>query len=393
MRVGRKQVLGYRVAAHGLADGAAARSATASGAANGGAANGGLANGGLANGGLANGAVPSVLELGVQDTPAGSGRLAFAARGLELSDGLVLAWTVRGAPHWHPAPALWPLAQALWPRSSTDGLAKVSWERSRVLQSGVTIQEALATVVDALRAVVVGPTVKGAVSAAVTARIPAGLSYECRVCRSTHVFDSLLRLAALAAGLRLVPDASPATLEPIEGWPGRPAEQSGADALVRAYLRLLGPAGPAEVAAWLGSTPADIRAVWPDELVKVDVDGRTAWLPEAEVDALSAVKPARTVRLLPPSDPYLQARDRALLLPDPAARKVLWPAIGAPGAVLVDGEIVGAWRAKASGKRKLRINVTTFGGLSPHDRAIVTEQADTVARVRGMAEVTVGYDG
>ncbi|HET8643668.1 MAG TPA: hypothetical protein VFM37_17150 [Pseudonocardiaceae bacterium] len=139
VRVGRKQVLGYRVAAHGLADGAA---------------NGGAANGGAANG-AANGAVPAVLELGVQDTPAGSGRLAFAARGLELGDGLALAWTVRGAPHWHPAPALWPLAQALWPRSSTDGLAKVSWERSRVLQSGVTIQEALATVVDALRAVVV----------------------------------------------------------------------------------------------------------------------------------------------------------------------------------------------------------------------------------------------
>jgi len=228
-------------------------------------------------------------------------------------------------------------------------------------------------------------------SAAVTARIPAGLSNECRACRSTHVFESLLRLAALAAGLRLVPGASPATLEPVEGWPGCPAEQSGADALVRTYLRLLGPAGPAEVAAWLGTTPADVRAVWPWGLAKVDVDGRTAWLPEAEADALRAASPQRTVRLLPPS-PYLQARDRALLLPDPAARKVLWPAIGAPGAVMVDGEIAGAWRARASGKRKLRINVTAFGGLPPNVRAIVAEQAETVARVRGMAEVVLGYD-
>lgn len=383
MRVEREQVLGYRVAVHGLAAGAAvppaaSRPADAESAA--------VARGPVAA------TAPAVLGLGVQDTPVGSARLAFAARGLELGNGLSLAWTVRAAPHWHPASALWPLARALWPRSRADGLAKVGWERKRVLRSGIAVDDALTTVAEALRAVVTGPTVKGAVSAAVTARIPAELSHECQVCRSTHVFESLLRLAALAAGLRLVPDASPATLEPIEEWPGLPAEQSGAADLVRTYLRLLGPAGPAEAAAWLGTNPTEVRAVWPDDLVKVDVGGRTAWIPESEADALNAAAPARAVRLLPPSDPYLQARDRALLLPDAAARKVLWPALGAPGAVMVDGEIVGAWRARAAGKRKLRMRVTVFAGLSPHHRAAVAERAEGVARVRGMAEVSVDYD-
>ena len=81
-----------------------------------------------------------------------------------------------------------------------------------------------------------------------------------------------------------------------------------------------------------------------------------------------------------------------MLVPEAAARKTLWPALGAPGAVLVDGEIAGAWRARAAGKRRLRIAVSPFGGVFPPDRAAISEQAAIVAQVRGIEEVSVEYD-
>jgi hypothetical protein len=358
LRVGRERVLAYRLGATGL---------------------------GSADSG------EHVLDLGVQDTPAGSARIALAVRGMSWPTGAVLAWTIRGAPHLHRASDLRPLALALWPRSEADGLAKISWERSRLQRTGMAIHEALTVTASAMRTEIGGPTVKGAASAAVTGRLPPQLAHECRACRSTHVYESLFRMAALPAGMRLEPDASPVMLAPIDGWQGVPDEQSGAQSLVRTYLRLLGPAGPTEVARWLSTTRAELRPSWPGDLIEVSVDGRLAWLPQERVDALRAATMPPVVRLLPPSDPYLQARDRDLLLPDRAAQKVLWPALGPPGAVLVGGEIAGVWRTRAAGRRRLRVNITAFGELFPDDRAAIAEQAKLMADVRGIAEVDVQY--
>ena len=54
-------------------------------------------------------------------------------------------------------------------------------------------------------------------------------------------------------------------------------------------------------------------------------------------------------RLLGPFDLFLQARDRSLLVDDPAHAKALWPTLGRPGAVLDRGELVGTWRPRKSG--------------------------------------------
>jgi hypothetical protein len=359
LRVSREQVLGYRTAVHGLTrDGADA-----------------------------------VFDIGVQDTPPGSARLALAARGLPEPDPgeLVPAWTLRGAPHLHRPADLRPLALALWPGSEADGLAKIAWQRSRMQATGMSIHDALATTAAAMRDAVRRPTVKGAASAAVTGRIPESLSQWCRPCQSTHVFESLFRMAALPGGLRLVPDAAPATLTPIEDWPGIPTSQEGVDRLIMSYLRLLGPAGMAEVAGWLSTTRTELRQAWPDDLVEVDVEGRSAWLPADSVDALRTATRPRLVRLLPPSDPYLQARDRDLLLPDRAAQKTLWTSLGSPGALLVDGEIAGVWRARSAGKRPLRITVTPFGELDPDVRKALDEEAHLVAQARDLPEATLAY--
>ena len=57
------------------------------------------------------------------------------------------------------------------------------------------------------------------------------------------------------------------------------------------------------------------------------------------------------VRLLGPYDLLVQGKDRDLLVPEAAHRKQLWPALGRPGPLLADGEIVGCWRPRAKGKK------------------------------------------
>ena len=49
---------------------------------------------------------------------------------------------------------------------------------------------------------------------------------------------------------------------------------------------------------------------------------------------------AEGTRLLGPFDLFLQARDRTTLVPDAARAKALWPVLGRPGAVLVDGDLI-----------------------------------------------------
>jgi Winged helix DNA-binding domain len=92
--------------------------------------------------------------------------------------------------------------------------------------------------------------------------------------------------------------------------------------------------------------------------------------------------------LLGAFDPYLQARDRDLIVPDKAVQKTLWPVLGRPGALLVDGEIAGTWRTKASGG-KLTISVDAFGPLRPAVWKQVDAEAQRIGEVRGAQDVTV----
>src|SRR5918994_561953 len=126
----------------------------------------------------------------------------------------------------------------------------------------------------------------------------------CRSCGTVHISDQLMRLAALPAGLAVDQSTTPLTLRPIPNWDGVPEAQAGASHLVRAYLRLHGPATPKEVAAYLQTTQAAVKGAWPaaDELAELRVDGRTAWVPADRLDALRDAPEPEVVRLLPRSD-------------------------------------------------------------------------------------------
>ncbi|MGH3344399.1 MAG: DNA glycosylase AlkZ-like family protein [Carbonactinosporaceae bacterium] len=123
------------------------------------------------------------------------------------------------------------------------------------------------------------------------------------------------------------------------------------------------------------------------------MEGRRAWIPEERLDALFSASPvADLVRLLPPADPFLQARDRDLLVPERARRKALWRILGNPGAVLADGEIVGVWRARRAGKARLEVTVQTFDGASAALRAAIEAEVERVTGARGAAEAAVRFE-
>lgn len=126
--------------------------------------------------------------------------------------------------------------------------------------------------------------------------------------------------------------------------------------LARRYLHVFGPGTPGTFAQWAGIRPRRGLAAFEAlaaELVPVRTPVSEAWVlasDEAGFRADPAFRadagPAATARLLPSGDAYtlLHGADRELLIPDPGHRGAVWTPRVWPGAVLVDGEIVGTWR-------------------------------------------------
>ena len=322
-----------------------------------------------------------VLDLGVQDTGHGGYRWALEVRRCTLPpEDLLLAWTLRGAPHAYRRAEAAAVAAATWPWSDADAGKRIFDAATPLRKAGIGILEALEQVAGEMADIVGEPTVKGEVSTELSARLPAPYLRECRPCRAVHTYEQPFRLAALHAGLELEPDTSPPVLRRIPAWDG-PAEQVPPHLdPVRATLRLLGPSTPALVAGYLDTTVKEVAAHWPDDVVPVTVDGQQLQVLAADEESLRHPPDASGVLLLGPFDLFLQGRDRELVLPDEAARKDLWRTLGRPGAILDGHELVGSWRPRSSGLT-LRLAVEMWSGGEPP--AGLAEQAERLAAFRG----------
>jgi hypothetical protein len=218
----------------------------------------------------------------------------------------------------------------------------------------------------------------------------------CQGCATYHVGEQLLRVSGLMGQYCFGPTIEgQTTLVRVDEWIGdgirMGASRRDARELLRRFLVLYGPADAAMFAAWTGIGLDDARrrfALLEAELVPVIVEGTRRWLVEDEVERFRSIPPIKGVRLLPPSDPFLQQRDRELLVPDAAQRKVVWKALGAPGAVLVDGHVAAVWRPQKRGpKLTLKIEVLTL--LAAKAKRLLDDEAEVVARVRGCERVEV----
>jgi winged helix DNA-binding protein len=330
----------------------------------------------------------AILDLGAQDSGRDGASWALANRGIAIASAaaladagdLALVWSLRVSPHYYRRSELVEVMTAVSPFDETDATKR-----------GGT-GESIAVVARAMRGIVTKPTVKGELSTRLTEQLPEAYGAWCRGCGVTHVPESLFRLAALFGGLEIEPATSPPVLRRIPDWPRRPAgvatDPTAAPEhlqVIRAYLRLLGPATPAEVAGFLDTTPTVIKPHWPDDAVEVRVEGKKKWL----LGEVQQAAPA--VRLLGPYDLLAQGKDRELLVPESAHRKRLWPALGRPGPVLSDGEIVGCWRPRAKGsKLDLEVELWRPDAVT---RKTIGEQAELLAAHRGLALGAVSRPG
>jgi hypothetical protein len=329
----------------------------------------------------------AVLDLGVQDTGPDGGLWALALRGVENppTDGLSTVWTVRGAPHLYRRADLPGVAAATAPYSDADAGKRI-FDAARPLKAaGIPNLAALDAVADAMRTIVTVPMVKGEMSTRLTAVMDEPYKRFCRPCDAIHLYEQPFRLAALRAGLELQPGTSPPVLQPVPGLTPSAEVPDRLD-VVRAYLRLLGPATPQHVAGYLDAPVKDVKAHWPDDAVEVSVDGEPRWLLADDLDRLDP--PTGVTRLLAPFDLYLQARDHPLVVPEPERAKDLWRMLGRPGGVLSGGEIVGTWRAKKSGSA-VTVSVEPWVALPSAGRTASGEQAERLAAFRGLALAAV----
>jgi hypothetical protein len=305
---------------------------------------------------------------------------------------MVLAWTLRVSPHLYRRSEVTEVARATAPFSEADA-AKRLFNGAKPLQSAdLPVLPAMAEVAKQQRAIVRRPTVKGAVSTALTQVLDPPYLTDCRPCGCTHCRESLFRIATLQGGLELLPDSSPPVLQRIPGF--RPPYFAGAGTptdprfeVVRNYLRFFGPARPADAAVFLDSSIAEVSAHWPTDTVAVEVTdgpqlrGDRSILASDAGGLVTEPEKREVVKLLGPYDAYLQARDRALLVADGTRAKGLWRTLGRPGAVAVDGEIVGTWRPKSSGK-KLTVLWDPWVPVTARLRTDVTVEAERLAALR-----------
>jgi DNA glycosylase AlkZ-like len=324
-----------------------------------------------------------ILDLGAQDTGPDGARWALAIRGAAIpEDDLVLAWTLRGAPHAYRRAEAAQVAAAVAPWSEADAGKRIFDAARPLRKAGIPVLDALDRIAAEMRDIVAKPVVKGEMSGALTARLDEPYLRWCNPCQATHTYEQPFRLAALQAGLELEPGTSPPVLRRIPGWRGPAKRVPEHLDPVRAVLRFLGPADPGLVAGYVDSPVKEVAARWPEDVVPVEVGGRRLDVLAEDLPALAGPPSSAAIRLLGPFDLFLQGRDRELAVPEEAARKDLWRTLGRPGGVLVGHEVVGSWRPRSKGK-KLRLAVTIWDGSERP--AGLAEEAERLAAFRGQA--------
>jgi Winged helix DNA-binding domain len=303
-------------------------------------------------------------------------------RAIDAGD-LVLAHIVRGAIH-----ALAPgdhglYGRALIARDDAELGPQLGQQVQRMAaEKGFAPGEALDEVTAATKEALAGGRAldKNALHEELRARVHADLMPWCRSCGSHHVAPMLWRFATVKAGARLDSERRYTS--------GRPGRTPAASEAVRRFLGHYGPATPGDFADWAGLAKPHARRLWDaasSDLAELRVGKERAWSLGEDAGALESPPAAEGVRLLPPGDPYLQKPNRPLLAPDAELRKRLFRPVASPGAVLVDGRLVGMWRMKLRG-RKAEIGVEKLGRLR---RGEVEEEAQRVAALRGAAEAVV----
>ena len=181
---------------------------------------------------------------------------------------------------------------------------------------------------------------------------------------------------------------SPTFTSPLR-WLGHrliPSAQGEAE-LARRFLHAYGPATPRAFADWLGSTPAQAKRLWQqieEELEPVTAAGKKAFILQADRESFRRADTEESLLLLGPHDPYLDIRDRAILLEDTAAQRQVWRTVGNPGVILKGRKIIGIWKTRTQ-REKLSVTAALWEPFSASEQRELKQHLEGYAAFRGLA--------
>lgn len=184
------------------------------------------------------------------------------------------------------------------------------------------------------------------------------------------------------------------TFTSYRNWLGRELTDipDASQALARKFLHCYGPTTPGALETWLGCSPRQAKRIWhsvEDEIEPVLLNAKRRYILAQDQAALAVpADDAGTIRLLGPHDPYLDARDRELLLPDAAQRKRIWKTVGNPGVILKDGKIAGQWTAKSQ-SHQMSATYSLFEPCSTAQIAAIQQEIEAYASFRGLQLATL----
>jgi len=175
--------------------------------------------------------------------------------------------------------------------------------------------------------------------------------------------------------------------------PLRPMDpQQARREFVRRVLGAYGVASYDDIYRWVENSriAKELVAASRDELVEVEVEGRSAWALERDLEALTARRRPRGLHLLPAFDPYLMApRPREGFVASDQLRRVFRPQGRVTPVVLVDGRAAGVWSHELR-KGRARVGVELFTQLSPRVRKTLLDEVDEFAAfLGGTAELSI----
>lgn len=349
--------------------------------------------------------LPAAAVCGLQDTPAGSADLGLAARvpGAMPPDvraafddrQLAVVWSRRGAPCVVAAEDVAVFTLGMLPDDDESWRTVLSGFVSQVETTGLPADELVAIVRDAVDAALAdGERSKRELVDAAGAALPPGMRQWFEPPALASFTTALVRAASLYGRFVLVSDTEgEERFARTDAWLGEwaPHDENAARAeLARRFLHAYGASMPRGFAEWAGVSESFAKrsfALIGEEIVPVRVEGADGRLLAEDAERVDEVADPEGVRLLPPHDAYLAAPDRRVIVPEPVRHKGLWKAGGNPGAVLVNGEIAGVWRAETRGKR-MTLVVHQFRTLPAAMRMKVEIAAARLAAFKG-AQVAI----
>lgn len=155
--------------------------------------------------------------------------------------------------------------------------------------------------------------------------------------------------------------------------------------LIRKYLHCYGPATLDYFMKWLGCSKLQAKRLWNsvvDELVPVEVNGNTCYMLSADCDNLLSFEANNeSIVLLGAHDPYLDLKDRSIILENKTHQKNIWKFASNPGVILKGGSIIGAWKEKKMND-KLDISINMWEMTTSAEQELLNHLAQEYASFR-----------